>query len=92
MIILTLNELLIIFVHNVNIMKVGKLPVASIILVVITLTSLLLKLFYPAQVVVNSAFINGAFAGSLFVLGLYYVNIYYTAWTNNRKEAKAHQE
>ncbi|WP_157682116.1 hypothetical protein [Mucilaginibacter mallensis] len=73
-------------------MKVGKLPVASIILVVIMLTSLLLKFFYPAQAMVNSAFINGAFVGSLFVLGLYYVNIYYTAWTNNRREAKAHQE
>ena len=73
-------------------MKVGKLPVASIILVVITLTSLLLKYFYPAQVAVNSAFINGAFAGSLFVLGLHYANIYYIAWSNNRKEAKAHQE
>ena len=73
-------------------MKVGKLPVASIILVVVTLTSLFLKFFYPAQAVVNAAFINGAYAGSLFVLGLYYANIYYTAWINNRKEAKANQE
>jgi hypothetical protein len=68
-------------------MKVGKIPVASIVLLV----------YFAAKIIasfsVNKAlirpWIDGAFIGALFVFGLYYLNIYLTAWLRNRKDSLA---
>jgi hypothetical protein len=70
------------------IMKVGKIPVASIIVGVLILASLVLNHFYPGQYGFESQFIRGAFLGAILVYLLYYVNIWVGAYTNNRKEAK----
>lgn len=69
-------------------MKIGKFPVASIILLVLALTSFVMKRFYPGEYAIDSQFMDGAFFGAGLVLILYYVNIYYTAWSNNKSEDK----
>ena len=69
-------------------MKVGKIPVAPIILIVLTLTSLILQRIYPGQYKFDSPFISGAFFGAILVYVLYYVNIWVTASANNKKEAE----
>lgn len=66
-------------------MKVGKIPVASIILLVLVLTSLVLNHIYPNQYAFDSPFMQGAFFGALLVYLLYYVNIWVGVYTNNRK-------
>jgi len=70
-------------------MKIGKFPIASIILLVLALTSFIMKRFYPGEYAIDSQFMEGAFFGAGLVLILYYVNIYYTAWVNNKSENKA---
>jgi uncharacterized membrane protein len=70
-------------------MKIGKFPIASIILLVLALISFVMKRFYPGEYAMESQFIDGAFFGAGLVLILYYVNIYYTAWVNNKSENKA---
>ena len=70
-------------------MKVGKVPVASIILGVIILTSLVLNNIYPSQYGFESPFIRGAFFGAILVYFLYYLNIWVSARANNRKEEAA---
>ena len=69
-------------------MKVGKLPVAPIIMIVLALTSFILQRIYPGHYGFNSPFISGAFFGAILVYFLYYVNIWVTAYTNNKKEAE----
>ena len=69
-------------------MKVGKLPVASIILIVLALTSFILQRIYPGEYKFDSPFIRGAFFGAILVYFLYYVNIWVTAYSNNKKEAE----
>jgi hypothetical protein len=70
-------------------MKVGKIPVASIVLLVFALLSVAMKNFYPGEYNANSQFMSGAFFGATVVYILYYVNIYYSAWANNKKETKS---
>jgi len=70
-------------------MKIGKLPIASIILLVLAFISFVMKRFYPGEYTVDSQFMDGAFFGTGLVLILHYVNIYYTAWVNNKVESKA---
>jgi hypothetical protein len=69
-------------------MKVGKLPVAPIILIVLALTSFILQRVYPGEYKFDSPFISGAFFGAILVYFLYYVNVWFTAAANNKKEAK----
>ena len=69
-------------------MKVGKIPVASIVLLIFALLSVVMRYFYPGQYGSNSQFMDGAFFGAAVVYTLYYLQIYYTAWMNNRREAK----
>jgi len=69
-------------------MKVGKLPVAPIVLIVFALTSFILQRIYPGEYKFDSPFINGAFFGAILVYFLYYVNIWISAYTNNKKETK----
>ena len=69
-------------------MKVGKIPVASIVLLVICLTCFILQRIYPGQYKFDSPFIEGAFFGAGVVYLLYYINIWITAYTNNKKEVK----
>lgn len=67
-------------------MKIGKVPVASIVLLVLVATSLILNHIYPHQYGFDSPFMQGAaFAVIVFYI-LYYLNIFITAWSNNRKE------
>ncbi|MCR8556808.1 hypothetical protein KXD93_04115 [Mucilaginibacter sp. BJC16-A38] len=68
-------------------MKVGRIPVASIILLVFFLATIIAKLFYPQSYHALLPYLDGGMIGALFVLGLYYVNIYLSAWMKNRKEA-----
>lgn len=42
-------------------MKIGKFPVASIILLVLALTSFVMKRFYPGEYAIDSQFMDGAF-------------------------------
>jgi hypothetical protein len=67
-------------------MKVGKIPVTSIILVVITLTALVLNKVYPGLYTFESPFIVGMFAGSFLVLFLYHLNLWIAPFLNNRKD------
>jgi hypothetical protein len=69
-------------------MKVGKVPVASLVLIIFFSVSALIKYFYPAQYLANTQFIDGAFFGAAVVYALYYINIFYTAWMKNRREAE----
>jgi len=66
-------------------MKVGKLPVASIILIVLALTSFILQRIYPGEYKFDSPFIRGAFFGAILVYFLYYLNIWITAATNKKE-------
>jgi hypothetical protein len=67
-------------------MKIGKLPGASIVLLVLTLTSFIMRKFYPGEYALDSQFIEGAFFGVSLMMLLYFFNIRYTAWVNIRKE------
>jgi len=69
-------------------MKVGKIPVASIVVLVIALTSFIMQHIYPGQYNFDSPFFEGAFFGAALVYVLYYLNIWITAYTNSRKETK----
>lgn len=69
-------------------MKVGKLPVAPIVLIVLGLTSFILQHVYPGEYKFDSPFISGAFFGAILVYFLYYVNIWITAHNDNKKETK----
>ena len=69
-------------------MKVGKIPVAPIILIVLGLTSFILQRVYPGEYKFDSPFISGAFFGAILVYFLYYLNIWVTTSANNEKEAE----
>ena len=70
-------------------MKVGKTNAMIFISVLIIIARVFLKLAYPENGAINSAFVTGLTVGALFVFGLYYVNIYYIAWVNSKPEEKA---
>ncbi len=69
-------------------MKIGKLPVAPIILIVLSLASFILQRIYPGEYGFDSPFISGAFVGAMLVYLLYYIGIWVNAANNNREEAK----
>jgi len=69
-------------------MKVGKIPVASIILLIFFGITLITRLFYPGQVAAETPYLDGGMIGALLVYLLYYLNIFITASANNRKEAE----
>lgn len=69
-------------------MKVGKIPVAAIILIVIALVRIIMNRFSAGQDTSESSLITGMFFGAALVYLLYYINIYYTAWMNNRSTKK----
>jgi hypothetical protein len=73
---------------NINRMKVGKLPVAPIIMIALALTSFVLQRIYPGEYKFDSPFISGAFFWAILVYFLYYVNVWITASANNKKEAE----
>jgi hypothetical protein len=60
-------------------MKIGKIPVASIMLIVIALVRITMNRFYPGQYTSESPFVTGMFFGGLLIFLLYYVNIFYIA-------------
>ncbi len=67
-------------------MKVGKIPVASIVLIVYSLFNFVSKHYFAASYHAISPYIDGGMVGAMLVFGLYYTNIYITAWINNRRE------
>jgi uncharacterized membrane protein len=71
-----------------HIMKVGKIPVAPIIIIVLVLVSLILNHFYPGQYGFDSQFISGAFFGAVLVYLLYFINIWVGAYANNHNDTK----
>lgn len=73
-------------------MKVGKLPVAPIILIVLALTSFILNKVYPGQYAFDSPFISGAFMGAMLVYLLYYLNIWVTARANNSRSVSGEND
>jgi hypothetical protein len=64
-------------------MKIGKLPVAPIILIVLALTSLILQHIYPGEYGFDSPFIEGAFLGAMLVYLLYFIGLWVNASANN---------
>jgi hypothetical protein len=69
-------------------MKVGKIPVASIVLLIIAVICFIMQRIYPGQYKFDSPFFEGAFFGAGLVYILYYLNTWITAYTNSRKEAE----
>jgi len=70
-------------------MKVGKIPVAAIILLTYSLIRFVFTNFFNLNYPLVRPYLDGALAGALFVYALYYLNIYLTAWLRNRKEGLA---
>ena len=70
-------------------MKVGKIPVAAIILIFVALTSFVLNKVYPGEYGFESPFIRGMFIGAILVYALYYVGIWVNAAIANRKDDTA---
>jgi hypothetical protein len=70
-------------------MKIGKIPVASLVLLVYVLIKQIIKYFFPDVRAVSGPYVDGGLIGALFVFGLYYANIYLTAWQRSRKEELA---
>ncbi|HEY8929431.1 MAG TPA: hypothetical protein VIM55_09590 [Mucilaginibacter sp.] len=68
-------------------MKIGRIPVASIVLLVFSLISLMVNLFMPASRSAVVPYLDGGLVGAMLVIGLYYANIYVGAWRNNRRES-----
>lgn len=68
-------------------MKIGRIPLASIVLLVISLISFASKYFFPSAYVSLRPYFDGALVGAMLVFGLYYANVFISAWINNRKEA-----
>jgi hypothetical protein len=67
-------------------MKVGKVPVAAIILIFVALCSFVLNKIYPGEYGFESPFIRGIFIGAILVYALYYIDIWVKASAANRKE------
>jgi hypothetical protein len=67
-------------------MKIGKIPIASIILIVYSLFNFVSKHYFPTSYNAISPYIDGGMVGAMLVFGLYYADIYITAWMNNRRE------
>lgn len=70
-------------------MKVGKIPVAAIMLLLIVIVRIAMNRIYPGQYTSESPFVTGMFFGAALVYILYYVNIYYTAWMNSKSPKEA---
>ncbi len=68
-------------------MKIGRIPLASIVLLVISLISFISKYFFSITYLSLRPYFDGALVGAMLVYGLYYAKIFITAWINNRKEA-----
>jgi len=66
-------------------MKLGKVPMASVILLIFSTISLTARYFYPLSYHSLSPYFDGGMIGALLVYGLYYANIYVGAWLKNRK-------
>lgn len=73
-------------------MKIGRIPLASVVLLVISLISFISKYFFASAYLSMKPYFDGALVGAMLVFGLYYVNIYVGAWLNNRKEARSATE
>ncbi len=67
-------------------MKIGRLPIASIALVIIAAARFLTRIFFPHFSNVSS-FFDGILTGVLITYLVYYASIYITAWIRNRREA-----
>jgi tryptophan-rich sensory protein len=68
-------------------MKIGRIPLASIVLLVISLIIFVSKYYFTSAYQSLKPYFDWALVGAMLVFGLYYANIFITAWMNNRKEA-----
>ncbi len=67
-------------------MKVGKIPVASIILLIFSVLVFLTKRLYPAKFPILSPWLDAALMAALVVYLLYHVNTWIKAWIRNKRE------
>jgi hypothetical protein len=70
-------------------MKIGRIPVAAIVLVIYGIAGFIIHQIYGASDKLPKAYLDGALVGAMFVFLLYYLNIYLTAWIRSRKEEVA---
>ncbi|ASU34621.1 hypothetical protein [Mucilaginibacter xinganensis] len=73
-------------------MKIGRIPLASVVLLVISVINFVSKYFFSSAYLSLKPYFDGALVGAMLVFGLYYANIYVSAWLNNRKEASGATE
>jgi hypothetical protein len=67
-------------------MKIGKMPLAAIVLIVYGIAGFIIHQVYGANDKFAKMYLDGALVGALFVFLLYYLNIFLTAWMRSRKE------
>jgi hypothetical protein len=73
-------------------MKIGSIPVASVVLIAYGLMSFITKHYYPSNYAHLAPYFDGALIGGMCVVLFYYVNIYVSAWLNNRREESFNSE
>lgn len=67
-------------------MKIGKYPVASIVLLVVFGARLLVKLAFPDKLAAYDPIFDKVLIAALVIFSLYYIRIWVGAWLNNRRE------
>lgn len=67
-------------------MKIGRIPIASIALLLVVLIRFIVKHFFSPYFFSVSPYLDCALMGILLVYLIYYANIYITAWVRNKRE------
>ncbi|MDB5029469.1 hypothetical protein [Mucilaginibacter sp.] len=67
-------------------MKIGKYPVASLVLLVIFGAKLLVKLVFPDKYLAYYPIFDKVLMAALIIFTLYYIRVWVGAWLNNRRE------
>jgi hypothetical protein len=73
-------------------MKIGRIPIASIALLLVVLIRFIVKHFFSPYFFSVSPYLDGALMGILLVYLIYYANIYITAWVRNRREVMSERK
>ncbi|MDB4925872.1 hypothetical protein [Mucilaginibacter sp.] len=67
-------------------MRIGKYPVASIVLLIVFGARLFLKLAFPDKYLAYDPVFDKILMATLIIFTLYYIRIWVGAWLNNRRE------
>ncbi|MDB5117147.1 MAG: hypothetical protein JWQ79_2639 [Mucilaginibacter sp.] len=67
-------------------MKIGKYPVASLVLLVVFGAKLFVKYFFPANYTALLPVFDDILLAAVVIFLLYYIRVWVGAWLNNRKE------